>query len=233
MKYMGSKNRIASHILPLILKDRKAGQWYVEPFCGGCNLIDKVATPRMANDTHAYLIAMFTALQTGWKPPQDVSEEKYKDIQKQPLKYPSELVGYVGFNLSYGGKWFGGYRRDSVGKRNYSLEAYNNVMEQGPRLRGIIFSQGSYNQMNIPANSIIYCDPPYENTTKYSSGFDHGAFWKWCTDMSNKGHTLFISEYQAPENFQCIWQKTVTSSLTKNTGSKTAVEKLFTTKPRL
>ena len=38
MKYMGSKNRIAKYILPIILKDRLEGQWYVEPFCGGCNI---------------------------------------------------------------------------------------------------------------------------------------------------------------------------------------------------
>lgn len=35
MKYMGSKSRIAKYILPIILKDRKDGQYYVEPFCGG------------------------------------------------------------------------------------------------------------------------------------------------------------------------------------------------------
>lgn len=35
MKYMGSKNRIAKEILPIILRDRKPNQWYVEPFVGG------------------------------------------------------------------------------------------------------------------------------------------------------------------------------------------------------
>ena len=35
MKYMGSKARIANEILPIILKDRKDGQFYVEPFVGG------------------------------------------------------------------------------------------------------------------------------------------------------------------------------------------------------
>lgn len=42
MKYMGSKWRIAKHILPIILEGRNDGQYYVEPFCGGCNMIDKV-----------------------------------------------------------------------------------------------------------------------------------------------------------------------------------------------
>ncbi len=35
MKYMGSKARFAKDILPIILKDRKPEQWYVEPFARG------------------------------------------------------------------------------------------------------------------------------------------------------------------------------------------------------
>ena len=35
MKYQGSKRRIAKDILPIILRDRKNGQFYVEPFVGG------------------------------------------------------------------------------------------------------------------------------------------------------------------------------------------------------
>lgn len=39
MKYMGSKARIAKYILPIIIKDRKENQWYVEPFVGGYNSV--------------------------------------------------------------------------------------------------------------------------------------------------------------------------------------------------
>lgn len=35
MHYLGSKNRIAPKILPIILADRQSGQFYVELFCGG------------------------------------------------------------------------------------------------------------------------------------------------------------------------------------------------------
>ena len=35
MKYQGSKNKIAKHILPIILKNRTPDQYYVEPFMGG------------------------------------------------------------------------------------------------------------------------------------------------------------------------------------------------------
>ena len=80
-----------------------------------------------------------------------------------------ELVGYVGFQLSYGAKWFGGYRRDSIGKRNYSLEAYNNIVKDISLLKNIDFYNLTYNELIIPENSIIYCDPPYKNTTKYTA----------------------------------------------------------------
>ena len=59
MKYMGSKTRIANEILPIILKNRKPYQYYVEPFCGGCNIIDKVDGNRIASDKNHYLIEMW------------------------------------------------------------------------------------------------------------------------------------------------------------------------------
>jgi hypothetical protein len=42
MIYLGGKTRIAKEILPLILADRKEGQYFVEPFCGGCNVTANV-----------------------------------------------------------------------------------------------------------------------------------------------------------------------------------------------
>jgi len=60
MKYMGSKTRIAKHILPIILKNRKPGQWYVEPFAGGMNTIYQISGNRLASDNNKYLIAKTT-----------------------------------------------------------------------------------------------------------------------------------------------------------------------------
>ena len=44
MKYMGSKNRIAKHLLPIMLKEaeRHGITKWVEPFVGGGGMIDKV-----------------------------------------------------------------------------------------------------------------------------------------------------------------------------------------------
>lgn len=56
MKYMGSKNRIAKYILPIILAERKPEQFWVEPFVGGANMIDKVEGNRIGADLNPYVI---------------------------------------------------------------------------------------------------------------------------------------------------------------------------------
>lgn len=227
MKYMGSKRRIAHEILPIMLKDRAENQWYVEPFVGGANVIDKVNGLRLGSDINVNLIALYLALQKGWEPPKNVSEETYNDAKNNPDKYSPHLLAYIGFN-SYGGKWFGGYRRDKTGKRDYFLEHYNNVKAQVGKLKDIVFVSTDYKSLYIPANSIIYCDPPYSGTTKYRVSLSHEEFWQWARLKSLEGHKIFVSEYSAPEDFKVIWEKKVCSSLTKNTGGKHGVEKLFT-----
>lgn len=235
MKFMGSKNRFAKEILPIILKDRKENQWYVEPFCGGCNLIDKVNGNRIANDINFYLIKMWIKLQEGWIPKKDISREEYNRIRDNKDDYDPWFVGYVGFNCSYSGKWFGGYAGKTKTKlgtiRDYQAEAYNNIMNQVPNLQGIQFNNKSYLDLNIPENSIIYCDIPYQGTTEYKDGFNYSVFYNWVRQMKLIGHEIFISEYNMPDDFKCIWQKQVSSSLSANGkcgGNKLSIEKLFT-----
>lgn len=228
MKYMGSKNRIAKDILPLMLKNRKDGQYWVEPFVGGANMIDKVTGNRIGADINKYLIACLDAIANGWTPDSLWSESFYNELKNNKDDYSLAMVGYAGFALSYAGKWFGGWCRDSAGKRNYPLEAYKNAIKQQPKLKGIKFFTSSYNDLDIPSNSIIYCDPPYASTTKYKDDFDHNKFWIWCEQKVKEGHTVYVSEYNAPSNWICIWEKEITSSLTQDTGSKKAKERLFT-----
>ena len=49
MKYLGSKNRIAKHILPIMEQYRENRTW-VEPFVCGANMIDKVNGNRIGSD---------------------------------------------------------------------------------------------------------------------------------------------------------------------------------------
>lgn len=233
MKYVGSKNRHAKQLLKIILKDRKPGQLYVEPFAGGFNLIDKVSGPRWGNDVHPYLIALIKAIQKGWIPPNNVSEELYTEIKANKHKYDPHLVGFVGFCCSYGGKWFGGYARGTSSKglaRNFAAEAGRNLLKQRPGLEGIKVSCVDYRLLDIPAQSLVYCDPPYEKTTKYSGteSFLHTEFWDWVRRLVLKeGCTVFVSEYNAPDDFKCVWERQVNNIMALNTGSKQRTEKLF------
>lgn len=228
MIYMGSKSRYAKYLLPIILKDRKKSQCYVEPFCGGCNLIDKVSGPRIASDNHYYLIKMWKALQRGWIPPKNVSEDEYEYIRYHKSLHDPALVGYVGFNASYAYKWFNGYCRHREGKRDYPRESYNNIIKQIPSIMGIEFSWASYTQLKVPENSIIYCDIPYYGTTGYTSKFDHKRFWEWANHQAARGHSLYVSEYTAPKGWSVLWSKTVKNTIAQTPGSKQGTEKLFT-----
>lgn len=224
---MGSKNRIAKYILPIMLKDRKEGQYFVEPFCGGCNSLDKVKNPRMGNDSNKYLIALLKKMQSQipFHPPH-IGEAEYKTIQKNKESYPDWLVGYVGFNLSFGAKFFGGYRRDKAGVRNYENEARQNLLAQQNLLVGIEFSCLDYRSLCIPNGSIIYCDPPYKGTTQYRDKFDYDAFYSWLLAVS-KSNTVYVSEYTMPDFAECIWEKEVSSNLDVSSKGKKEKEKLF------
>jgi len=230
---MGSKNRHAKELLPIILNNRKPEQWYVEPFVGGFNIIDKVDGNRIANDSAYYLIELFKAIQKGWQPPDSISEKEYQDIRDNSENLEPWLVGFVGFGCSYSGKWFGGYARgnaDNGQSRNYCLESKKNILKQYQGLQGIKIYNVDYEYLDIPDNSIIYCDPPYANTTKYIGGFNYPRFWSWCEKMTKDGHSVFVSEYNAPDNWECVWSKEVHNTLVQDTGSKTGIEKLFVLK---
>ena len=229
MVYMGSKNRIAKELIPIITKDLKPNQWYVEPFVGGANMIDKIEHPyKLGADNNKYLIALLEAVQNGQELPEHITKDEYIAVKTNKDNYPDWYVGFVGFVSSFRAKFFGGYSGYCTTKtgiqRNYIKERINNILKQN--LDGIKLVCSSYDALDIPANSIIYCDPPYNGTTKYKDSFDSDAFWQWCRDKAKEGHTVYVSEYNAPEDFQCIWEKQIDSNLGGT--SKTATEKLFT-----
>ncbi len=237
MKYMGSKARIAKHILPIINKEKI--NFYVEPFVGGCNLIDKVnAEVRIGADVNKYLIACWNRLKIGWKPPIEISRELYtfaRDCYNRGGSgFPDFLIGYIGFSGSYSGRFFdGGYAGVTKTKsgtiRNYPIEAYNNVMAQVDKIRNVEFIHSCYSDLKIPTGSVVYCDPPYKDTKEYTkTGFNSDEFFDWCRDV--KGCTVYVSEYNAPDDFELLWEKEVSSSLRANgviMGEKKSVERLF------
>jgi len=233
MKYMGSKNRIAKDILPIILKERKENQFYIELMAGGCNTIDKVKGNRIASDKNEYLIEMWYDLTQGKtfieKIPKDLYDKARIEFNNNTTnEFTLAEIGWIGFMASYNGRFFDGGYNGNYKKRDYTKESIDNIKKQIDSMKGVEFSSGDYNEIIIPDNSIIYCDIPYEGTTQYatSKDFNHSEFWQWCRDTTSKGHKVFISEYNAPNDFKCVWEKTITNAMNTNKIYK-PTEKLF------
>lgn len=79
-----------------------------------------------------------------------------------------------------------------------SLESLQSLQS----LQNLEVLQGDYRALDIPANAVIYCDPPYAGTTGYNGeAFDHAAFYNWCREQTAP---LFVSEYNMPEDFTLV-----------------------------
>ena len=165
----------------------------------------------------------------GYQPPEHISEDEYLKVKDNKSDFPDYYVGYVGFHSTFGAKYFGGYARgfkeDKITPRNISNEAYRNTMSQVQKVKDVNFVDWDYQDISL-SGAVIYCDPPYQNTTKYATDmFDYVGFWNWCRKMS-KNNFVFISEYNAPNDFECIWTKDVKTSL-KVHEHENRTEKLF------
>lgn len=227
MKYMGSKSRLASSLWPIIAKNLDKETYYVEPFAGGMNMMVRVNHQyRIANDMNNYLIAMWRFLIAGDLDfPREIDKETYvfwrrlfnkRGFQGIGDTAEEAMIGWIGFMGSFNGRFFdGGYSGHNVCGRDYIGEQIRNTLSQVELLRGVDFQCGSYKDVVYPDNSVIYCDPPYKFTTQYliSRDFNYDGFWQWCVDMTKKGHHVLVSEYNAPSDFKCIWEKKVTNAL--------------------
>lgn len=227
MVYMGSKNRIAKELLPIITANLTDERYYIEPFVGGCNMIDKVQHPlKIGSDSNKYLIALLQYVKVGNELPLHIEKDEYQKVKANPDAYADWYVGFVGFICSHNGKFFNGYAgitNTKQGERNYIREKRNNLLRQN--LSDIRLVCCSYDELVIPDNSVIYCDPPYQDSTTYKDRFGSDKFWDWVRMMAKAGHEIYVSEYNAPSDFECIWEKELSSSLSKT--NKKSTEKLW------
>ena len=84
-----------------------------------------------------------------------------------------------------------------------------------------------YRSVPIPENSIIYADPPYQNTNHYGhTRFDSDSFWNWAR---NSIHPILISEYHAPNDFVTVAELKRVSPLSATNNKAAAPEHLYTT----
>ena len=86
---------------------------------------------------------------------------------------------------------------------------------------------GSYKDVEIEPGAVIYCDIPYRQTNGYGakkiSDFDYDSFYDWAKRQTAP---VYISEYQMPDDFKCVWSRKVNSKMDAFS-ARHAVEKLY------
>ena len=246
MVYQGSKNRISKYLIPIIEEyiEKYNIDTYIELFCGGCNLIDKVnCKHKIASDFNEDLIVLLKYAQKDNAlsiAPAECSFEHYADVRadRNHIKYSHEYRALIGYMASYGGRYFdGGYGRDSKGGRTIYSERLNNFKAQAPLLNDIDISCRDYKTIDVSKyhNCLFYLDPPYRDTKHYAKNvIDYDEFYDFCEQLA-KDNVVLISEYSMPEDrFECIWSKNV-KCLQKSdrTTGDDRTEKLFLCKGRV
>jgi DNA adenine methylase len=224
MRYLGGKTKNAKAITD-ILKQHK-GLKFFEPFCGGLNISVKMEGYDLhLNDKNSKLIDMYKALISGeFKlPDKPILKAEYDALRNSE---DSHLKTFVSFALSYGGKEWGGYdsyydKRNEVGKT--TRMAARSLTSKINKVKNAKWYSRDYKTFN-PKGFLIYCDPPYINTTGYKEGIDYDEFWNTMREWS-KDNIVYISEWEAPDDFEIVWAKDYKVQMCKEQQCK--VEKLF------
>ena len=238
MNYVGSKTRIASQIIRVIMDNYRPN--YIELFCGGCNVARHLPTNQFnitLNDISTELISLLQISQSGWRPP---LERPTKDEWYRLLKGNDPAMrGYAQFLFTYRSRQ-SYYAIDENSKIHTTYKdnvlAFNKTISQLLANKTIQFTNHScfdFSFTDYPPNeTIIYCDPPYENTghdydLSADNKFNHKDFWQLMRELQDKGYLTLTSEIQAPKDFTPIVERKLTHIINSN-NYKRITERLFT-----
>lgn len=225
MRYMGGKFRQSKEIARIIGRDNGTGFRYFEPFCGGmwsaCRVIQELQPVEVVlSDISEPLICMWRGLINGEvELPRYVTDMEYAEYKRN--KDPKNpMTAWFGHGVSFGGKWFGGMARQDKTKGRQEVYDFSpqvsstmkqvEILKKGnPTLR-----LSSYEDLVfLPKGWVIYCDPPYEDSTKahnYTGTFDHEKFWEDMRIIS-KDNSVYISCFKCPGDFEVLhdWGDTI------------------------
>ena len=154
---------------------------------------------------------MFRAIKVKWSPERrglkgsSLANNTLKDIAPQPMLVSLERLQSLQSLQSLESL----ERLESIGhNQDMLIETYNI----------------SYADYEYRDGDVIYCDPPYKNTQEYGIQFDSDAFWEWAR---TRNYPVYVSEYQAPEDFVSIWSKEKRVLLSSESLTAPRVEHLF------
>ena len=215
MAYMGGKSTVYEHITKVLNDKRYDGYDYIEPFCGYCHILRRIRNKRtyQASDANEMLVGLLKRVQSGDIKFPKISRKRYDELKllknNNKLK-PNDmaLAGLAAFCYSYNGKEFGGYTpKSGDSSRDYVKERlrYYKRLNVNETFKKSKIESKMFFKLLPKRKPLIYCDPPYANTTQYGKNeFDSVQFWEHVRKLVKKGHIVYISEYNAPTDFRVV-----------------------------
>lgn len=230
MRYLGGKERIANALCAYLESVRKPDQVFTDLTVGGLSVIARMQRPKQGFDIHDELVYFYQFISHNPEMleelPERVSEYDFITAKQSSVE-ECWYRPFVEFGCSYSGKGFQtGYARERSGTRNFAINAKNSLRRKFKDLYGVEFRHQDLFDYEAEGE-LIYIDPPYANTTKYSVKFDYENFWDKVRELS-LNNDVYVSEYTAPDDFECVWSKQKRMGLrTKKGGQEIRIEKLF------
>ena len=143
------------------------------------------------------------------------TEEKYEKIRAACPNFPP---------FDYWGQSLESLQSLERLQRLQSLERLQRLQSLESLQSNLQVFSSDYQSVEIPADSCVYCDPPYKGTAEYNvGGFDHERFYDW---LRTRDFPVYVSEYAMPDDFIPVWSRNKTCTLGAGNNKKT-VEHLF------
>ena len=225
MAYVGGKSMSSQFIIDILNNPKYDAMHYIEPFVGYCHILRRIIKKGSysASDSNALLVRLLHGIQNGEHIPDNISRDEYNyHLSSEGINLRSAVACFA---YSYNGKPWGGYcPTNKTGTRNYVNERiryYKTLLKNDTFMKTKLYCN-DYKKWN-PVGCLIYCDPPYFGTTT-SKKFDTEIFWAVVRHWS-RNNTVFVSGYEAPDDFICVGKSEKQCSLNGKHSQRT--EKLF------
>lgn len=249
--YGGGKARLGREIARVIasLEERTLG-WaghdrpYLEPFCGLLGVAIHVADGKRSvhvSDLNEDVVLLLQAVQRGWTPPDAPLTKPEYDALRHSTEHSAER-GFYGLACAYAGIFFAGYRlASSIHKRSFFEMFRSSLLAMRPQMEHMVVAHQDYRSL-APRGCTVYCDPPYRANALQSCNpnacirgsfddFDSDAFWDVARAWS-QDNLVVVSEYAAPDDFVCVWERHFRSGFKATAERTPRVEKLFVHRSR-
>jgi DNA adenine methylase len=222
IRYSGAKGK-CREIVKIINSYTRGTLKYWEPFVGSGKIIQSVrAGFRYGSDIDRPIINLLLAVQSGWNPPETVTEKQYKlwmSRRNDPAYENSPMLGFIGYGCSFGARYYQGFARSKRGTVNFAASARAALLRQKPYLENkVVLWISDYRQAFLSGRfpDVVYCDCPYNDTKPAGSKmerFDSAEFWEYAAEWSKRAVVL-CSEYQCPiKSAKVVWAKSVPAGI--------------------